>query len=110
MRIGPIDSGGRPLQPNDDLRSKADVSADSALNGEKGSARDSVEISRRARELAQQGDKPAPHSGADVGVVGQAADQAGKIDEIRKRIAEGYYKTPKVIREIARRIADDFTG
>jgi hypothetical protein len=110
MRIGPIDSGGRPLQPNDDPRRKDGLPAESTQQGDQGSTNDSVEISRRARELAQQNEKPASPHRADVGVVGQTADQAGKIDEIRKRIAEGYYKTPKVIRDIARRIADDFKG
>ena len=122
MKIGPIDSGGRPLRPDNDSQGRAASQSEQIKGRESESAADSVEISRQARELAQQRDHPDPStksesqhettqiSSEDTEVQGQDSNPASKIDHIRKRVANGHYDRPETKKNIARRIADDFIG
>lgn len=123
MRIGPVDSGGQPLQPeNDPRRQKAASEMNRAAARESGSAEDSIEISRQAWEMARQEneseapdetvgqDKTVPTSNDEVKMDGQETDRSDKLDQIKERTVDGYYNRPEVKDKAARRIADDFMG
>jgi len=115
MKIGPVDSGERPQRPDNEERRKIDVNPNEARPPD---PTDKVEISREARSLSEN-----TSAGPDETGEAASADDSGttedihdlenrpeKIEQARERIKSGYYDSPEVKEEIARRITDDFAG
>ena len=119
MEIGPV-KNNRPIQPSADEAGKPQKVAEPASR-----PGDRIEISENARhklaELAdravlQQMDSSGTYSrsaGADTRGVdeqstsGPAAERSTRLDEVRKRMAAGFYDRPDVVRKIAEKLADD---
>lgn len=115
MKIGPVDSGDRPLRPEEDERRRADVNRDARQQMNR---TDKIEISEVARSLAEKtSSKPEETnevSAADRAEISNEAidfeNRQDRIERARQRIESGYYNSPEVRNEIARRITDDFAG
>ena len=115
MKIGPVDSGDRPIRPEDEERRRNDVNSDQQRMMNQ---TDKVEISSIARSLAEQTSPVSEeiHGASAVGRIEDINDihdlenRRDKIELARQRIASGYYESAEAIEEIARRITDDFAG
>ncbi len=115
MKIGPLDSGDRPQRPDEDERRKADVNRDAR---QQMNQTDKIEISEVARSLSEKvspkSEETNEVSSVDSAEVSNEAvefeNRQEMIDQARQRIESGYYNSPEVRSEIARRIADDFAG
>jgi len=94
MKIGPVDSGDRSPKPEGQGGRRHNIQPDSRRKS------DSVDISESGRSLAEQ---PASQEIEDTA-------HADPIERARQRAESDYYDRPDVRNEIARRIADDFTG
>lgn len=115
MKIGPVDSGDRPIRPEDEERRRNDVSSD---RQQRMNQTDKVEISSVARSLAEQAspiaEEPqgvsAPGRIEDIYDMHDLENRRDKIELARQRIASGHYASDKVKEDIARRITDDFSA
>lgn len=103
MRIGPVDNGERPIRPEEDNR-RIDMNPDMRRRMED---TDRVEISPVARELSERA-----AASAEKADLAEESDgmrlRREKIEQARQRAESGYYDSPAVKEEVARRITDDF--
>lgn len=115
MKIGPADSGGRPQGLDDKERRKNDVTPRETPGTD---SADNAERSQEARlpeekTLQDTGDTDNVAPTDEFGGADEAAEienRADKIEQARQRMESGYYNSPEVKEEIARRITDDFAG
>ena len=108
MRIGPVDQPDQPPRP-------APHGLPSAGKREPLTPAtppvDSLQISAEGQRLAAAS-RPSDDEfqGAATGAVGRSeADRQSQIDRVRQRIESGFYDHREVIKEIARRLAEQMT-
>lgn len=115
MKIGPVDSGDRPLKPEEDQGRRADQPPEAVPEPDR---TDSVHISDAARELSAQS-AAAPEEIDEATSVDrrdlyedlrEIPVREDKVEDARRKMESGYYESARVKQEAARRIADDFLG
>jgi hypothetical protein len=104
MKIGPVDSGERPIRPDEDENRRVELNSDTRRRTDD---TDRVEISPVARELSEQAAASAEETNRTE-EVGDSRLRREKIEQARQRAETGYYDSPAVRGEVARRITDDF--
>ena len=108
MRIGPVDQPDKPRRTEPQRLHPAGKRDDLA------SARqpaDSLQISSAGRRLAETSrprDEESSGATTDAARLSEA-DCQDKIDRVRQRIESGFYDDGEVIKEIARRLAEQMT-
>jgi len=104
MKIGPVDSGERPMRPDEEEDRRLELNSEIRRRTDD---TDRVEISPVARELSEQ----AAASVEETRRMEEPGDirlRREKIEQARQRAETGYYDSPAVRGEVARRITDDF--
>jgi anti-sigma28 factor (negative regulator of flagellin synthesis) len=115
MKIGPVDNGNGPVRPEEDQKRNQDVAKEKPARS---SREDSVTISESGKRLSEQSRssvRPAKsdeidQSNDNLNIKDEEEVRTEKVEQARKRMESGHYDNPKVRREIARRITDDFIG
>jgi len=88
MKIGPADNGDMPQKPDNEGRCRVDANPDEIEKADENAADDP----ETREEITGFENRPE------------------KIKQARERIESGYYDSPEVKNEIARRLTDDFAG
>ncbi|MCP4567837.1 MAG: hypothetical protein GY841_09695 [FCB group bacterium] len=111
MKIGPLDSGNRPIRPEEEKRQKANLSQDKPNSN---SANDSVQISSDGKRLSDSarmaissGDSTSPKHEIVAPENRNDAVRENRIEQARQRMESGYYRDAKVTEKIAGRLADE---
>lgn len=97
MVVDPI-NGGQEVQRAQNVKRNDTKQRDTAAA--KAKSADTVEISSKAREAAQT------HSAIEMVKSVPDVDRRDKVESARERIMGGNYLTPKVVDEIAEKIAN----
>ncbi|MCK5127171.1 MAG: hypothetical protein KAR42_13030 [candidate division Zixibacteria bacterium] len=126
MKIEPTGNSERPQRPNEERKQGNDTGS-IPIEKYDFNKTDSIEISKIGRQLAEEKksvsstnesgkvNTPAPAELPDLLSIriddpSEIEARADKIAQANERIESGYYNSPQVKNEIARRITDDFSG
>ncbi|MEE9441122.1 MAG: hypothetical protein V3V99_00435 [candidate division Zixibacteria bacterium] len=122
MKIGPVDSGGRPERPQNETQRRDKAGSE---QNRRQNRSDSIDISKSARELSEYAEsnksanrdvpQPAPADlpeqlSAYTEEIEESQVREEKVEQAKQRVESGYYDSARVKEEIAKRITDDVFG